>query len=417
MIIVIPFGSEKEKPLLKLLTQAVCLLGKVKQPVLIASTPSLLGDANAAADVLRRVCASVEVVSTENEFAHGWFRGPNRMFYWVVEHLEMKDSHEPFLWLEIDACPVVKGWSDKLEAAYEEAGMPHFGFVRPTNHKNPDGSIYTKQGDNMLLGVSIYPPHMLKNPGLAPLMRNLSIENEKVHAPYPWDIYLRWQFFKKGVHATHLIYDRWCTVNYKRGVDGKLVCEPHPDFPTAKGGEIPVEALLVHGCKDETLHRLIIAENTPAPVFHTPVIRPAPVMQPMPVARPAYVAPAPVVRAPVLQPVPRPAPPPPSAPAQPAGPRKPGRPVGSKTNPVKLKRQAAAKKYKHKLPPLDMTGLTDPADRVKMVLSELKARSLPFEEKAVHFGARIGPIGYVREVLSSLGYEVDNKGIIKPIEI
>ncbi len=64
-----------------------------------------------------------------------------------------------------------------------------------------------------------------------------------------------------------------------------------------------------------------------------------------------------------------------------------------------------------------MTGLTDPADRVKMGLSELKARSLPFEEKAVHFGARIGPIGYVREVLSSLGYEVDNKGIIKPIEI
>lgn len=415
MIIVIPFGSEKEKPLLKLLTQAICLLGKVKHPVLIASTPSLLGDANAAADALRRVCASVEVVSTENEFAHGWFRGPNRMFYWVVEHLEMRESHEPFLWLEIDSCPFVKGWADKLEEAYTQAGMPHFGFVRPTNHKNPDGSIYTKQGDNMLLGVSIYPPHMLKNPGLAPLMRNLSLESERAHAPYPWDIYLRWQFFKKGVHSTHLIYDRWCTVNYKRGVAGLLTCEPHPDFPTAKGGEIPSEAILVHGCKDETLHRLVIAENTPAPVYQAPVIRPAPVMQQAPVMRPTYVAPAPVARAPQF--VPRPAPPPPSAPAQPAGPRGRGRPSGSKTNPAKLKRQAAAKRYKHKLPPLDMTGITKPADRVKKVLSELKARNLPFEEKAVHFGARIGPIGYVREVLAELGYEVDRKGIIQPIEI
>lgn len=358
MIIVIPIGSTKERETLKLLTEAIVALGPVSQPVLLASVPSMLPDAEAAAKALKAVCSSVEVVSTENEFAHGWFRGPNRMFHWVVTHLEEKDTNQPFLWLEVDACPLVKGWASKLEKAYEDAGTPHFGFVRPTNHKNPDGSIFTKPGDNMLLGVSIYPPHMLKNPSLAPLLRNLSIESEKAHAPYPWDIYCRWQFFKRGVHATTLIYDRWNTVRYKRDF-GALVCEPHPDFPTAQGGVIPAEAVLVHGCKDDTLHRLVIAENA---------VQAAPA-KPVPPPRPVKIN---VVPPAIIQP-----------------------------------HEGGASRF-HKI--------VDPMERVKAVIKAMNDNKIPPRLTQVAKAAKLDK-AFAKEIIRKLGYEVVSWGKLVTPEI
>lgn len=450
MIIVIPFGVAKEKPLLRLLTQAIIQLGRVNQPVLLVSAPSLVDDANKAASELRKVCASVEVVATDNEFAHGWFRGPNRMFHWIVDYLEMKDSHDPFLWLEIDACPLVKGWADKLQAAYEEAGMPHFGFVRPTNHKNPDGSIYTKPGDNMLLGVSIYPPHMPRNPSLAPLLRNLSLESERAHAPYPWDIYCRWQFFKKGVHATSLIYDRWCTINYRRNEKGLLVCDPHPDFPTAKGGEIPAEAILVHGCKDETLHRLVIEENCVKPVVQAPAPPPFVHVLPKPVKpAPPPVAPAPLPAAPIpftpvaplippepvkaIEPEPvKPVapvivqPPEPKPVVQPAPEGQPavrlspygnriGRPPKGKKRgrPPKPKKRGRPLGAKSKPTILDLSNITIPVERVKETIRVLKKNKVILHVRTIAAGARIGPIEDVRQKVLELGYEINDKGIAK----
>jgi hypothetical protein len=353
MTIVIPVGSEKERETLKLLVQAIVLLGPVSQPVLIASVPSMLADAEEAASGLRAVCSSVQVVSTENEFAHGWFRGPNRMFHWVITYLESLDSHQPFLWLEVDACPVVKGWASKLEKAYTDAGMPHFGFVRPTNHKNPDGSIYTKQGDNMLLGVSIYPPHMLKNPDLSPLLRNLSLESERAHAPYPWDIYCRWQFFRKGVHSTTLIYDRWCTVKYKRDF-GALTCEPHPDFPTAQGGVIPAHALLVHGCKDNTLHKLVISENAAKAAAAAP--------KPVPPPRPVKIN---VVPPAIIQP-----------------------------------HEGGASRF-HKI--------VDPVERVKAVIKVMNENNLPPRLTQVAKAAKLDK-AFAKEIVHKLGYEVVSWG-------
>jgi len=254
MIIVIPVGPSDASNL-HLLTQAITRLGVVEAPILIVSVPSLQQEAEAAAATL-----NATVSFTEDEFAHGWPVGPDRMFIWTVRHLAEIGNDQPWLWLEPDACPIKPGWDVLLSNAYVEAKKPYFGFTRPTAWRDAEGNLTPIEGDNMLLGVAIYPPNMLQDKDLLPLLNDLNLPGSS-HPPVPWDIYLRWHFFRKGVHSSNVIFDRWRTCNYTRGEFDEILCEPIAGERGAVGGTIPDEAVLVHGCKDGSLHRLIIGSG------------------------------------------------------------------------------------------------------------------------------------------------------------
>lgn len=261
MKIIIPIGP-KDATNLNLLVRTIVSLGEVKQPILIVTVPSLLTEATQAQEDLMKVCPNVELVDTGNEFPDGSYMGANRMYHWTATHLHMQENKHGWLWLEPDCCPMRSGWSDALEQEYRDAKKPFMGFVRPQKHKDEKGVIYFKAGDNMMLGVAIYSPQMLTDQELLPLFNNLSISQANAHPRYPWDIYLRWRFFKRGVHETPLIHDKWHTMNYRRE-GGQLVCDAAPDalMGVATGGVIPEAAVLVHGCKDGTLQELVIAEQ------------------------------------------------------------------------------------------------------------------------------------------------------------
>ena len=273
MLIVIPVGPS-DAPNLSLLTQAITRLGVVETPVLIVSVPSLQAQAEEAAAKL-----GAAVAITEDEFANGWPVGPDRMFAWTIRHLAEIENDQPWFWLEPDACPVKAGWDVTLNNAYLEAKKPYFGFVRPTAWRDKEGKLQPREGDNMMLGVGIYPPNMHEDVELAPLLVDLSHGNPRSHPPVPWDIYLRWHMFRRGVHASTLIFDRWRTCNYARGEFDVITCEPLASEKHAVGGVIPDEAVVVHGCKDQSLHRLVIGEEAPkirffideVPLVQTPV--------------------------------------------------------------------------------------------------------------------------------------------------
>jgi hypothetical protein len=255
MLIVIPVGPSDAQNL-HLLTQAINRLGVVEAPILIVSVPSLQAEAESAAALL-----NATVALTEDEFANGWPVGPDRMFIWTIRHLAEIGNDQPWLWLEPDACPIKAGWDVMLRNEYHAAGKPYFGYTRPTAWRDAEGNLTPIEGDNMLLGVAIYPPNMHKDKELAPLLNDLSLPDPVSHPPVPWDIYLRWAFFRKGVHGAHVIYDRWRTCNYVRGEFDEIICEPLPTEKNAVGGTIPDEAVIVHGCKDGSLHRLVIGEK------------------------------------------------------------------------------------------------------------------------------------------------------------
>lgn len=255
MLIVIPVGPSDAQNL-HLLTQAINRLGVVEAPILIVSVPSLRAEAESAATRL-----NAEVAFTDDEFANGWPVGPDRMFVWTIRHLGEIGNNQPWLWLEPDACPIKAGWDVTLKNDYHAAGKPYYGYVRPTAWRDKEDNLTPIEGDNMLLGVAIYPPHMHKDQELAPLLNDLSLPDPASHPASPWDIYLRWHFFRKGVHSTRVIYDRWRTCNYVRGDFDEILCEPLPEEKHAEGGVIPDEAVIVHGCKDGSLHRLVIGEE------------------------------------------------------------------------------------------------------------------------------------------------------------
>lgn len=270
MLIVIPVGPY-DAPNLSLLTQAITRLGVVETPVLIVSVPSLQAEAEEAAATL-----GATVALTPDDFADGWPVGPDRMFVWTIRHLAEIGNEQPWLWLEPDACPVKAGWDVLLADDYRAAGKPYYGFTRPTAWRDAEGNLTPVEGDNMLLGVAIYPPDMHRDKELLPLLNDLSLSRPS-HPPSPWDIYLRWHMFRRGVHSTHVIYDRWRTCNYTRGEFDEILCEPVARERGAVGGAIPDEAVLVHGCKDGSLHRLVIGEEAPKMRFfldEVPLVQP-----------------------------------------------------------------------------------------------------------------------------------------------
>lgn len=257
MFIVIPVGPS-DADNLSLLTKAIIRLGFIQTPILLVSVPSLQAAANEAAASLQDVAPSVSVIVTDGELPGAWPIGPDRMFLWVIQYLEKTGNNHPWLWLEPDACPVKPHWDKLLRDDYKAQGQPYYGFVKPTVWRNADGTSETRTGDNTLMGVAIYPPNMLKDQELVPLLNDLAHADPRVHPPYPWDIGLRWVFFRRGVHASTLIHDKWRTCNYVRGEFDTFFCDPVDE--KSKGGTVPEEAVLVHGCKDGSLHRLIIGE-------------------------------------------------------------------------------------------------------------------------------------------------------------
>ncbi len=288
MLVIIPIGAKSDESNLDLLSSAIVSLGSVgKHSIKLVSVPSLLEQAQKAAEKLRGVCDDVTCVSTEDEFSGGWFIGCNRMWRWTVMHLDSEENTSPWIWMEPDCCPVKAGWLDTLANAYQASGRAFMGHVRPTKWKNPDGSTFTKEGDNMLLGNAVYPPMLSKDQNIAPLLTDLGYSDPRSHAPEPWDMYLRWLMIRRGVTDTTLFRDHWKTQKYTRKESGQIVFQSCDDEDEI--GIIEPEAVLIHGCKDGSLHRLIIGvAKEPKKVA---------VAAPAPVAVPVFVpAPTPVVK-------------------------------------------------------------------------------------------------------------------------
>lgn len=297
MLVIIPIGAKSDEPNLELLSSAIVALGNVgNHSIKLVSVPSLLEQAEKAAEKIRSVCGDVTCVSTEDELSGGWFLGCNRMWRWTVLHLDNEGNSSPWFWMEPDCCPVKAGWLDTLANAYQASGKAFMGHVRPTKWKNPDGSTFTQEGDNMLLGNAVYPPMLSRDQNIAPLLTDLGHSDPRSHAPDPWDVYLRWLMFRRGVEDSMLFRDHWKTQAYTRKENGQIVFQSCKDEDEI--GVIESEAVLIHGCKDGSLHRLIIgAIKEPKKVV---VAAPAPVVAPVP----ALVA----VPAPVVKSTPRPIP-------------------------------------------------------------------------------------------------------------
>jgi hypothetical protein len=167
----------------------------------------------------------------------------------------------PWLWMELDMLPVKKGWLQALSQGYTLCGKPFMGNVVPTAWIE-SGKLVVQEDDDMMMGTGVYPANMQADQRFLPLLTNF-VKPMSLKPRIPFDFYMRHAFRQAGFANTTLIADMWQTHKYRRTADG-ITCEPVPlDKPRRKrGGLVPPEAVLVHGCKDGTLAGLVLTGDT-----------------------------------------------------------------------------------------------------------------------------------------------------------
>lgn len=174
----------------------------------------------------------------------GWPGGPN--FFWrqAILFLKKIDNKLPWYWMEIDVTPVKKKWLDYLEKEYVFFGKPFMGFI--ASHSNN----YFRH----LSGCAVYPADI--------------------------DIYMNeW----KWIHNCNEAFDLICgsrdkvltntaftksmlnlfrSKNFK--IDDNKLFYDHQYFPFEFGldddlkmQEFSENTLVVHGCKDASLIKII----------------------------------------------------------------------------------------------------------------------------------------------------------------
>jgi hypothetical protein len=257
MKIIIPVSAHDSHRIGKHARVLKKLGGLETHQVIYFTAPSVQQDAHDTAKIL-----GAQVVVMHVEPKTGWPVGSNQMFSAAVSWLGATGNTSPFLWMELDMLPVKPGWASRLEQEYAIKGKPFLGNLVPFG-VSKNGEIHYTEGDNMLMGCALYPPGMHSDERIRWAIANLG----KPEGMQPringhmigFDVYLRHPVRVIGAADTTLISDQWNTGNYYETEAG-LVCEPLPfALPhRPRGGVVPRETVLVHGCKDDTLVDMLL---------------------------------------------------------------------------------------------------------------------------------------------------------------
>jgi len=188
---------------------------------------------------------------------NGWPLGPNQMFSDASTHCYR--YQEPWYFWEPDCVPMSKDWVDKLEKEFNAEPNKIMGSLVGGGMASNGKNVY-----KLIVGSAIYPSKFLDYCGLAASLYNYNVAyRTSGMVPEPWDVRCRWVFLRHG-RNTELIKSYWKSVNYQwKG--GKIVFfAEDPEAQAIQGVTCPdrtvaSEALVVHGCKDGSLHRMAIA--------------------------------------------------------------------------------------------------------------------------------------------------------------
>lgn len=256
MKIVIPVSAH-DKHLLPAFTDCLLKFGGLEEhPVIFFPLPAAKEETFVAAERL-----GAQTHPLDQNYDGGAPLACNRHFANTVFALGAMGSTSPFLWMELDMLPTKRRWTVDLYEDYRYGGTPFRGVVVSTPLLH-EGSLIYRDNDTMMMGTGIYPPNMDRDERIKPLLTDLT-KPGLWNPREPFDVYLRWVIKNIGVSNTTLIDDMWATQNYHRTAGG-IVCESvkHDRVVRQRGGLVSNKAVLVHGCKDGSLARLLL-EGSP----------------------------------------------------------------------------------------------------------------------------------------------------------
>lgn len=209
---------------------------------------------------LQAITRRTSVISPDYNEAGSWPAGPNRHWAKTAMALDREQNGEYWFWMELDCWPVVHNWALRLHEEYLAGKKAFMGCIVNT----PFEDKIVRDNDLMMMGCAVY-RHMLSEnwefrPILESMQNGVAVTVASQDKEQPWDIFARGAFRKWGWHSTDLIGDRWNTHNF-RIMGGGLECDEGPsrfNNIAHKSGPL-TSAVVIHGCKDDSLARLVMS--------------------------------------------------------------------------------------------------------------------------------------------------------------
>lgn len=275
MKLVIPVSRHDIHALPNLIDTLIHFGGLSNHNCFFFSAPSVIEQVHEQAERLRPSMQEVVVKQALYEPEYGMPMDGGVLFFGAVFNLGRAQNSDPFLWLEVDSSPLVPGWLDLIENDYRAKGKPCYGNVVPLPF-NVNGKLEMRPGEDYMMAVGVYPPTMHIDEAIRPLIQDLGnplASNPKEN----FDTYIRGGIKAVGRVNSDLIADMWNTHEYELTADG-ITCKAvaTDKLVRPRGGLVPATAVLVHGCKDESLRKLVTAGSKKIKVVVPKVEEPAP---------------------------------------------------------------------------------------------------------------------------------------------
>jgi len=227
-------------------------------PCAIFARREVENEARVFAETIKPLFSSLDVhvldfhANTPTEAAAKHFRA-------IAQAVSDKYTAGPWYFYELDNTPTQMGWLTKLQREHHESGKAHMGAIVPTRgfSRMQDGSLKPTFGDPHMVGTGIYHCGLGANsPNIGQIDRSMPWAGPLE----PFDIRMRYEIVPHA-HNTILIQHNWNTGNY-REEDGKIVCDDLSGDPNLNHAK-PYDghAVVVHGCKDGSLAKLVLADK------------------------------------------------------------------------------------------------------------------------------------------------------------
>lgn len=215
------------------------------------------------ANDMRDICPKVEVSVLDFDPASGWPQAPNEMWFEAVK-LFAQYGRQPVYFYELDSFLLQRGGIDAIEHEYKLSSKPYMGAVVPSRKfrwepagvpREQQKRVYYEEGTHMV-GAGVYAADVF---GRLKMWKYCKLARDPFNNPIAFDHYQGDELKRNGLHATKLIQHRWSTQNY-RMEGNQIVCDNISDNPygTDHSGPVDPKAVVLHGCKDESLARLVM---------------------------------------------------------------------------------------------------------------------------------------------------------------
>lgn len=242
MLVVIPVSSHDSE-----LVEDFCEILNFFSPykshdLLVVSRPLDLAHSQIVFKSVKNSFRSAKLHTFSEDGPLGWPQGPN--FYWnrTIKYLLSSANSLPWFWMELDITPIEEGWLDAFETEYLESGKRCLGVIQPN----------ISVASSHLVGVAVYPSDIESICGSWRYVcdNNIAFDVACQHELVPESANSK--IFQHNFRTR----DYRCTNSGIKGIDVEV-------RPTGMRFDniVKPETMLVHGCTDGSLARLILNKD------------------------------------------------------------------------------------------------------------------------------------------------------------